>query len=129
MTSTADLHPLYRRDRYLVAEVLEHIARHEDGAGWADLLEEHSSPATNRRTVENTLYDLVSFGAIARHGRPGSRGKPDTRSARMTTLGRAWLFGLDLPTLGADRYGDEAELTPLEVEDYAEAGILPRDAM
>ena len=53
------------------------------------------------KTIENTIYDLVAFGAIHRIGQAGTRNRADTRALRSTPLGRAWLEQtvLPLPTL------------------------------
>lgn len=49
------------------------------------------------KTVENTIYDLVAFGAIHRVGQAGTRRRPDSRAVRSTPLGRAWLEQTLLP--------------------------------
>jgi hypothetical protein len=83
---------------------------------WNELLEVFTEDGRPWKTVENTLYDLVTFGAFHRIGKPAQRGKPDSRALKPTTLGRAWLDRelLPLPTDPVD--DDFAELVPDDLE-------------
>jgi hypothetical protein len=88
--------PLRHRDPDLVLAILDAVYEHvdqdkPDPIPWTDLVDAFTSDAHNWRTVENVLYELAALGAIHRVGKPGARGKPDTRAFLPTLLGRAWL--------------------------------------
>ena len=93
--------PLYRRSPELVSALLGHVYETEDPVPWLDLVGQYSSDRWPWKTVENTLYDLVAFGALHRVGKPGHARTPDTRALKPTALGRAWLERDLLPLPGA----------------------------
>lgn len=92
--------PLYRRSPELVSALLGHVYETEDPVPWLDLVGQYSSDRWPWKTVENTLYDLVAFGAFHRVGKPGHARTPDTRAVKPTPLGRAWLDQHTLPLPG-----------------------------
>lgn len=86
--------PLRFRSPELVVEILGLVydrAEEEPPIGWIELVV-GLSDSNQWKTVENTIYELVAFGALHRIGRPaqGRRGI-DTRALKPTALGRAWL--------------------------------------
>jgi hypothetical protein len=90
--------PLRRRDPELVRALLDVVYEDADQdkpdpIPWGELVDAFTSDAHQWRTVENVLYELVAAGALHRVGKPGARGKPDTRALLPTLLGRAWLAG------------------------------------
>lgn len=84
-------HPLDRRSPELIAAILGLVYEADDPIPWLELLGQLSTTATPWKTVENTIYDLVAFGALHKIGRPGHTRTPDTRALKPTPLGRAWL--------------------------------------
>lgn len=104
MNEPNPLGPLARRSPELILAVLGHVYEADDPVPWLDLVGQFSSDRWPWKTVENTLYDLVAFGALHRIGKPGHTRQPDTRALRPTRLGRAWLERelLDLPQLHDD---------------------------
>lgn len=89
--------PLAYRPPELVAALLGHVYEADDPVPWIDLVSRYSGDRWPWKTVENTLYDLIAFGALHRIGRPGAGRTPDTRALRPTPLGRAWLEQRLLP--------------------------------
>lgn len=83
----------------LVAEILGRVYDADEPAPWEELVAELTDDGRPWKTVENTLYELVQFGALHRIGKPGDRRRRDTRALKPTALGRAWLERelLDLP--------------------------------
>lgn len=96
-----DRNPLRYRSPVLVAAILDHV-QELGSVRWAELVETHSNDHP-WRTVEATLYDLVTFGAVHRVGKPGTSTRPDTRELRLTILGAAWLAQTLEPLPGAPR--------------------------
>lgn len=92
--------PLRYRSPTLVAAILDHV-QELGSVRWAELVETHSDAGHAWRTVEATLYDLITFGALHRIGQPSTSRRPDTRELRLTTLGRAWLDQRTEPLPGA----------------------------
>jgi hypothetical protein len=92
-----DRHPLRRRNPELVVALLGYIYDHDDPVPWLDTVDRFTNDGRPWKTVENTIYDLIAFGALHRVGKPGQRGTPDTRALRPTPLGRAWLERTLLP--------------------------------
>jgi len=92
-------HPIYRRSPELVLAVLGLVYEADEPIPWLDLLGQLTTDRYPWKTVENTLYDLIAFGALHRIGKPGLTRTPDTRALKATPLGRAWLDRdlLDLP--------------------------------
>lgn len=92
--------PLDHRSSELIAAILGIVYDTPNPVPWLELVGQLSTTATPWKTVENTVYDLIAFGALHRIGRPGHTRTPDTRALRPTPLGRAWLERqlLDLPT-------------------------------
>lgn len=102
---------VWRRSRYLVAWIL--------GETWDDevrlpalidraleeLVDENERARWSAKTVENTVRDLVAFGAL----RVVQRGRDRVLSA--TVLGKAWNAGEVLPPIGGDEL--EAAVTEL----------------
>lgn len=95
---------IWRRSRYLVVTILGEL---EDGAvllpALVARLSRLAGPAVDgvppaflwsAKTVENTLLDLCSFGAIRKIDRNRDR------FVEVTVLGRAWLAGVLLPGPG-----------------------------
>jgi hypothetical protein len=82
---------LYARSADLVAAILDAVYDDPEPIPWPDLVHAFTTEATPRKTIENTIYDLVAFGALHRTGRPADRRHADTRALRQTELGRAWL--------------------------------------
>lgn len=89
--------PLYRRSPDLIAALLDAVYDDPEPIPWTDLVHAYTTTDLPRKTIENTLYDLIAFGALHRIGKPGTRRTPDTRALRQTPLGRAWLDGELLP--------------------------------
>lgn len=92
---------LWRRSRYLVA----HLVGEVDEAGEVrlpDLIasaggmvdEKTGRERWSAKTIENTVRDLVAFGAL----RVVQRGRDRVLSS--TVLGRAWRAGILLPGIG-----------------------------
>jgi len=101
--------PLFRRSPELVSALLGHVYESEEAVPWLDLVGEFSSDRWPWKTVENTLYDLVAFGALHRVGKPGHARLPDTRALKPTALGRAWLER-ELLDLVGEHVPDEDEV-------------------
>lgn len=100
MNADPRLIPLARRNPRLMCILLADL---EDAAGpipWNDLVETHSSDAHPWKTVENTIYDLIAFGAVHKIG--GYKGRADTRALKLTPLGRAWTDRDRIPFLTED---------------------------
>jgi hypothetical protein len=106
MSDPAPLGPISRRAPELVLAVLGHVYEAEEPVPWLEVVGQFSSDRWPWKTVENTLYDLVAFGALHRIGKPGHTRQPDTRALRPTFLGRAWL-DQDLPGLPGSTDHDE----------------------
>lgn len=104
------------RNPELLLALVAYVYDADGPVPWNELLEVFTDDGRPWKTVENTLYDLVTFGAFHRIGKPAQRGKPDTRALKPTTLGRAWLDRelLPLPTDPVD--DDFAELVPDDLE-------------
>lgn len=83
--------PLRRRPPALVWAILSIVFESEEPVGWLDLVESELSDQWPTKTVENTCYELVAFGALHRVGQAGTSRRPDSRALRPTPLGRAWL--------------------------------------
>lgn len=90
-------HPIRYRPAELVAAILGTIYDSDDPYPWLELVHDLSDAGYPTKTVENVLYELDSFGAIHRIGKPADRRRPDTRALRPTPLGRAWLDQQLLP--------------------------------
>lgn len=92
--------PLRFRNPTLIIAVLGYVYDLDDPVPWTELVDVFTADARPWKTVENTIYDLVAFGALHRIGKPATRGAPDTRALKATGLGRAWLDRdlLPLPT-------------------------------
>lgn len=78
------------RPAELVLGIVGYVAEAPEPVGWLELVEVFTGE-TPWKTVEATIYDLVSFGAITRIGHAGTRRRADTRAVKLTILGRAWL--------------------------------------
>lgn len=83
--------PLQYRSPALVIAILGIIYDNPEPTPWFEIVDLCTSPRHPARTVENTLYDLVAYGAAHRVGQPGTSRKPDTRALKPTVLGRHWL--------------------------------------
>lgn len=117
------------RNPTLVVAILGYIYDAGEPVGWNELVETFASDDRPWKTIENTLYDLLAFGALHRIGQPGARRRADTRALKATTLGRAWLDRevLPLPTDPddpldeadeiAERLAEELELAVIHLED------------
>lgn len=100
------------RNPTLVVAILGYVYDAGEPVDWSELVDAFSSDERPYKTVENTLYDLVAFGALHRVGQPGAGRKPDTRALKETTLGRAWLDRelLPLPTDPEDPLEEAEEI-------------------
>lgn len=96
----SDRRGLRLRNPTLIVAILGYVYDADEPVGWSELVETFSSDERPWKTVENTIYDLVGFGALHRVGQSGTGRKPDTRALKSTVLGRAWLDRelLPLPT-------------------------------
>lgn len=96
------LGPLDHRHPALIAGILGPIYDRDDLSGihQADLVDDLAETEWNRRTITNTIDELVKFGAIHR---TGTRHRRDVRTLYPTGLGRAWLAQQIPPTPGAGR--------------------------
>lgn len=100
-------HAILYRDPDLVRAILEYlnevasdtVGARERRVAWVELVDVFTGPKHHFKTVENVLYDLATFGAIARNGRPNDRKHGDTRNIAITTLGQHWLDGTTPPTM------------------------------
>lgn len=111
--------PLRFRSPELVVGILGYVYEADEPIPWEELVAVFSSENRPWKTVENTIYDLVAFGALHRIGKPSDRRRGDTRALKATPLGRSWLERelLPLPTdPGGDEQGDE-DLEALELAD------------
>lgn len=93
---------LYRRRTVsLTLAILAAIYEDEDehGVPWSAILETFTTTTTTAKTVENTLYELLAFGAIRRNGERARGRHLDSRRLLPTSLGRAWLEQDTLPPL------------------------------
>jgi len=86
-----DRDPLRRRPAELVTAILATVYEADDPVPWLEVIYSDLSNRWPSKTVENTIYELVAFGALHRIGQPGTSRKPDTRALKPTTLGRSWL--------------------------------------
>lgn len=82
-------HPIYRRHPTLVAAILDHVTEADTPVPWLELVDRHTDNRHAWKTIENVLYELISFGALHKLG-DSRRGRPDNRALRTTPLGRAW---------------------------------------
>jgi len=89
--------PLRYRSPELVAAILDAIHDDPEPIPWADLVHAFTSDRYPPRTIEATIYDLITFGALHRIGTPATRTRPDTRALRSTILGAAWWNVTDPP--------------------------------
>lgn len=87
----SERHGLRLRDPTLVVAILGYVYDAGEPVGWSELVDAFTADERPWKTVENTIYDLVTFGALHRVGQPGTGRKLDTRALKATTLGRAWL--------------------------------------
>lgn len=90
--------PLRFRSPALVAAVLGLVYDSDEPVPWNEAVEKLTADGRPWKTVENTIYELVAFGAIHRIGKADRRG--DTRALKPTPLGRAWLEREILPIPG-----------------------------
>jgi hypothetical protein len=89
---------LHYRPRNLLIAVVDIIYENPEPTPWLPLIEYFVTTREIKfKTVENTLHDLMAFGAIQRIGHYGGP-QDDTRAVRATDLGRAWMAGEVLPT-------------------------------
>lgn len=103
------LGPLDHRHPALIAGILGAVYDRDDlsGAFQADVVEVLEETEWNRRTITNTIDELVKFGAIHR---TGTRHRRDVRRLYPTGLGRAWLAQQIPPTPG-NRRNQQKETT------------------
>lgn len=110
--------PLRFRNRDLILSLLDYVYDAGEAVPWGELLTVFGIDAGRPlKTVENSLYDLLQFGALHRVGQPGTRSRPDSRAMKPTNLGRAWRDRILLPLPGeladpieeADRIAHELE--------------------
>lgn len=90
------------RSPELVAAILDAFhAEQEISTGdpvpWREVIAAFESEKHTAKTVEETVRDLVSFGALHRVGQPATRDRLDSRALFLTTLGAAWLEQTLLP--------------------------------
>lgn len=91
MNDVDQLGPLRRRNPDLIHHLLGYVYEADEPVPWLDIVDHYSNDRHPWKTVENTIYDLVAFGALHRIGKPGAGRTPDTRALKPTALGRAWL--------------------------------------
>jgi hypothetical protein len=94
---------IWRRSRFLIAFLLEEIQGSENQESRLPDLIAHGASIPNQKrpgetlwsakTVENTIRELVAFGAL----RLAQRGRD--RFAIVTVLGLAWVHGQALPKI------------------------------
>lgn len=96
-TETVSRSALYARPADLILAILDAVYDDPEPIPWPDLVHAFTTSDVPRKTIENTLYDLVAFGALHKVGKAGGRRSADTRAVRQTPLGRAWLAGEVLP--------------------------------
>lgn len=87
----SDARPLRHRSPELIIALLGHVYEADGPVPWLVLVDAYSSDRWPWKTVENTIYDLVAFGALHKVGKAGAGRTPDTRALRPTALGRGWL--------------------------------------
>lgn len=104
------------RNRELVVAIVGYVYDADGPVPWNEILEVFSEDGRPWKTIENTLYDLLTFGALHRIGKPAQRSKPDSRALKPTVLGRAWLDRelLPLPTDPVDP--DFVDLVPDDLQ-------------
>jgi len=92
---------LDHRQPQLVLAIIGHVYDADGPIRWPELVEHFADDRHGWKTIENTIYELIQFGALHKIGKPADRRRrPDTRALKPTTLGRAWLERqlLPLPT-------------------------------
>lgn len=99
------MHPLGYRSQRLVGLLFSEIADAESPVLWSEVGVSVAGIAP-RKTVENVLYEMISFGLVYRMGKPADGRRADTRALKATALGRAWFDDEGWPVLWPD---DEAE--------------------
>lgn len=101
------------RSPELVAEILGRVYDSDDPVPWDEIVAELGERVA-WKTVENTLYELVQFGALHRIGKPADRRRRDTRALKPTPLGRAWLDReiLELPGSSSASSDEDREPEP-----------------
>lgn len=105
---------LYFRNPRLVTEILHYLDDKEEPISWDHLVVKFTTSKRSWKTVENRLYDLVTFGAIHRMGQ--HRRTNLKRTVKLTPLGRAWLEHRPLAPPAALRF----DLWPMSDEDLAD---------
>lgn len=87
------------RSPELVAAILDafHDENTTEPIGWREVIAAFESDQHSAKTVEETVRDLVSFGALHRIGQPATRDRLDSRALVLTPLGAAWLEQTLLP--------------------------------
>lgn len=98
---------VWRRSRWLVAHVMgeawdEPVRLPDLVESAAVLVDEQGRPKWSAKTVENTVRDLVAFGAL----RIAQRGRD--RLVSVSVLGRAWVAGVALPPMGGSALEEAA---------------------
>lgn len=108
---------VWRRSRLLVAWILGRTWDEEVSLpvlvdeALEELLDEHGRPKWSAKTIENTVRDLVAFGALSKT----KRGRDQVLAA--TILGKAWNVGVVLPPIrGESEEGLSLEESLLELE-------------
>lgn len=91
-----DKAPVRFRPAELVYGILDYIRDVEladqPAPEWNEIVEHFTSAAIEWKTVENTMFDLIQFGALHRIGKPpAGRRIRDSRALKTTDLGRAWI--------------------------------------
>lgn len=119
--------PFRFRNPELVVSILGYVYDADDPVPWNEILDLYTDDGRPWKTVENVLYELVTFGALHRVGKPAERNRPDSRALKPTTLGRAWLERelVPLPTDVDDDPLEQADriardlVAHLDVADYS----------
>lgn len=106
--------PIRFRSARLVVGILGYVYDADEPIPWLELVDAFADGDHPWKTVENTIYDLVSFGALHRIGKPGDRRHPDSRALKATPLGRAWLAAELLPRPGEPVPEDPSPLADAE---------------
>jgi hypothetical protein len=101
--------PLARRNPRLIIIILGHLYEADEPFPWDEFVGFLTSDEHPWKTVENTIYDLIAFGAIHKIGSYRAKGKTDTRALKLTPLGRAWSDRERIPYLVEDEAEEDDE--------------------
>jgi len=103
------------RSPHLVLAILTAVYDSPTPYPYLELVDDLRVEGTSYKTVDNTIAELVAFGALHKVGKPGDRNRPETRALQPTNLGKAWLERQLLPLPGA-----------ADTDDWAPPAGIPR---